>query len=222
MKQKLDRLFIVAHLLTALYVYLLGWWALAVIPVVLLLFALGQGAFAHRIFTHGSMTVGKRGSFIGHLIFNMCAWGSALTFGAIHRMHHRYSGTEQDPHEPRYIGKWNMLIGNWNLVTDLKWFKRKYKSDPQAAWFHKHYFTIAWIGMPLFAPLTAASFWLRYLLLVVVHDGDDEDTSQDKWWLWPLLLGDEMHNVHHKSATKAKHHNLDMCYWTGRLLQLLR
>lgn len=221
MKQKLDLLFIVAHVVTIGYVLLLGWWSLLLIPACIVLFALGQGAFAHRIFTHDTIKISPTASVIGHTIFNMCAWGSALTFGAIHRMHHRYSGTENDPHEPNIIGKWRTFIGDFNLHSDLRWFKRKYKNDPIAAWFHRNYFKVAWIGLPIFAPLTAASFWFRYLLLVVVHDGPEDETAQDKVWLWPLLVGDEMHEMHHKNATLVKHHNFDVIwYWTEVLKRI--
>ena len=221
MRQKLNYLFIAGHIVTLLYIFLLGWWSLVLLPVSLLLFALGQGAFAHRIFTHKAMDISPRAHWIGHFIFNMCGWGSALVFGSIHKMHHRYSGTENDPHEPRYQGKWNVFLGNYNLCTDKKFFKREYKK-PHAAWFHKNYFKLAWLFIPIFGPLTAISFWLRYLLLVVVHDGEEDgDTARNKWWLWPLLLGDEMHYEHHRSATRAKLHNLDMVYYSGCLLKLI-
>lgn len=214
MKKKLDLLFVFAHIITAIYIYFIGWWALAFIPFALIVFHAGQGAFAHRIFTHNTRTISPNAHWVGHFLFNFCGWGSALVFGSIHRMHHKYNGTEMDPHEPKYVGHWNIFLGRYKLCTDKRFFRIAYKY-PHAAWFHKNYFKIATIGLPLFAPVTAAGFWLRFLLLDVVHSDDESegsDTSTDKWWLWPVLLGDEAHNLHHRSATLAKHHNLDFIY----------
>jgi fatty-acid desaturase len=223
LKRQLDLLFITGHLITALYIYLLGWWSLALLPFALLVFHTGESAFAHRIFTHNSMQISKWGHFVGHLCFNACAWGSALTFGVIHNSHHRFNGTEKDPHEPKYVGKWNIFLGRLNpdFEIDRRFFRRK-SGEPYAMWFHKHYFTIAWLMMPIFAPVFALSFWMRYALLVMVHDGDEGmDTSVDKWWLWPMLLGDEAHNLHHRSATTARHHRFDLVYMCMRLLKAI-
>lgn len=223
MKRKLDLLFIAAHILTAVYVYFLGWWALLLIPYALAMFHTGESAFAHRIFTHSSIQISKRAHAVGHFIFNGVGWGSALVFGSIHNAHHRYNGTEKDPHEPKHVGKWNIFLGNLNTESniDMRFFKRKF-NDPYAAWFHKNYFKIAWIFMPIFAPVLVAGFWLRYALLVMVHsDDENEDTSVDKKWLWPVLLGDEAHNLHHRAATTAKHHNFDFVYLCMKFLKAI-
>jgi len=218
LKEKLDRLFIVAHILTAIYIYLLSWWALLFIPFALIIFHAGQGAFAHRIFTHNAATISDRAHWIGHFLFNFCGWGSALVFGSIHKMHHKYNGTEHDPHEPKYVGHWNIFLGRYNLCTDKIFFKNAYKK-PYAAWFHKNYFKIAWAGMPIFAPVIASGFWFRFLLLDLVHRNDEEDTSKNCWWLWPILLGDEAHNTHHSRSYLAKHHNLDFIYFCIKVLE---
>lgn len=226
MKKKLDLLFIVGHILTILYAYFLGWWALLMIFFAILLFHAAHGAFAHRIFTHdvdkSSSKLSNRAHWIGHFLFNMCGWGSALSFGSIHRIHHKHSGTELDPHEPKIVGKWNLFIGNYCLSADKRFFKIKYKS-PYAAWFHKNYFKIAWIGMPFFAPVFAVGFWMRYLLLVVVHPDHENspETAKDRWWLWPILLGDETHELHHKRSYLSKHHNLDFVYLCVKIWQII-
>lgn len=186
------------------------------IPFALIVFHAGHGAYAHRIFTHDadkSMTVlSNRAHWLGHFLFNMTGWGSALTFGAIHRAHHKFSGTEEDPHEPKFAGKWNLFVGNYNFDNYDKRFIRLRSSAPYASWFHKNYFTVAWLGMPIFAPVFAAAFWLRYVLLVMVHPDDDAPTARDCWYLWPILWGDEAHELHHLKAYGAKHHNLDFVY----------
>jgi fatty-acid desaturase len=224
LKKKIDALFIAGHVLTVIYACLLGWWALLMIPFAMFVFHAGHGAFAHRIFTHDadktSCAISNRSHWIGHFLFNMCGWGSALTFGAIHRQHHKYSGTKHDPHEPKFVGKWNLFIGNYQLTADRRFFRLKIKS-PYAQWFHKNYFKIAWLCMPLFAPVFALGFWMRYILLVMVHPKDDVPTARDCWWLWPILLGDEAHDLHHSRSYLAKHHNFDFVYLCVKMFKVI-
>lgn len=220
LKKKLDRLFIVGHLLTALYIYLLGWWALLLFPYAMIIFHAGHGAFAHRIFTHNADKsfgeLSNRGHLLGHVLFNMCGWGSALVFGSIHVEHHKHAGTEQDPHEPNIQGKWNLLWGNYCLTTNKRFFKARYDA-PYAKWFHKNYFKVAWRLMPIAAPVFALGFWLRYVLLVMVHPNETDPTAADRWWLWPVLIGDETHELHHDKPTGIKHHNFDIVYYLSKI-----
>ena len=227
MKDRLNHLHIVAHLLTLLYVFLLGWWALLIIPFALVVFHLGQSAYAHRIFTHSVNinALSPRAHFIGQFLSTLCGWGSPLSFATIHRVHHAHSGTEKDPYEPKYVGRLNVLLGRYDLKTkvDLRFFRRAYKR-PYAAFFHKNYFTVAWLSMVLFAPVFVAGFWLRYVGIVMIHEGgpeDSVDTSVDKFWLWPLLWGDEAHELHHEKSYLARHHKLDIIYWFVRLYQII-
>lgn len=224
LKKKLDRLFIAGHIVTALYAYFLGWWALLLLPYAMIIFHAGHGAYAHRIFTHnanGTMsTISNRGHLLGHILFNMCGWGSALVFGAIHVEHHQHSGTEKDPHEPKHIGKWNMFLGRYNLTSNKRFFKARYKS-PYAKWFHNNYFKVAWALLPIAAPVFALAFWLRYVLLVLVHPRNDLPTAEDRWWLWPVLVGDETHELHHQKPSGIKHHNFDFVYLCVKTLNAI-
>ena len=219
-KKKLDRLFIVGHLLTLLYVYLLGWWSLLMIPFAMIVFHIGHGAYAHRILCHNAAKISPIGHLIGNFCFNFVGWNSALVFGAIHTNHHRYAGTEKDPHEPRFYGKWNLLIGNYDYTPCKKFIKIKMK-QPYVKWFHKNYHTIAWIGMPVFAPVFALGFWMRYVLNTLVHPKEEAPTSQNQNWLWPILLGDEQHELHHKRAYLDRHHSFDFVYLCIRFLKVL-
>lgn len=224
LKKKLDRLFIFGHIITAIYAYFLGWWALLMFPYAMIIFHAGHGAYAHRIFAHNAdqamSGISNRGHLLGHILFNMCGWGSALTFGSIHVEHHKHSGTELDPHEPRYIGKWNMFLGKYCLSTNKRFFKARY-SAPYAKWFHKKYFKVALVLLPISAPVLALAFWLRYVLLVMVHPNEELPTAQDRWWLWPVLIGDETHELHHQKPSGSKHHNLDIVYLFVRALKLV-
>ena len=224
LKKKLDSLFITGHVVTAVYAYYLGWWSLLLLPYAMAVFHAGHGAYAHRIFTHNAdktcNELSNRSHLLGHLLFNMCAWGSALVFGAIHVEHHKHSGTELDPHEPKYAGKWNIFLGRYCLSTNKKFFKARYNT-PYAKWVHQNYFKVAWILLPIAAPVYVFAFWIRYVLLVLVHPREDIPTAEDRWWLWPLLVGDETHELHHNKPTAVKHHKLDFVYWCVKMFRAI-
>jgi fatty-acid desaturase len=193
----------------------------------LLVFHLGHGVFAHRYFTHRMFIISDNAKLIGHLLFTFINWGSASTFAAIHYNHHKYSGTDKDPHEWRHIGLWNTFIGNYKLNYDKTIFKNSLKQK-YAKFFHKNYFKILVIGMPLMAPVTALAFWLRAISIILGHSdiGDtsnrrNNDTSVNAWYLYPILWGDEAHTEHHNNLRLPKLHNYDLIYYLSLILRKL-
>lgn len=70
----------------------------------------------HRWLSHNMFEVGWLGSTI--LLWSMVASGLArpASYVAGHRMHHKHSDTERDPHHTK-LGFWNSLVGNFNTKT---------------------------------------------------------------------------------------------------------
>jgi len=68
----------------------------------------------------------------------ICGGRSALTWAAVHRMHHNHSDTDQDPHSPIYKGIWNVLTSKWKV----EYIPRKHINDliknPRLVFFHRH------------------------------------------------------------------------------------
>ena len=100
----------------------------------------------HRYFAHRTF---KTSRFFQALLA-FCAETSAqkgvLWWAANHRIHHKYSDTDQDPHSKKKHGFWESHLGwilsadheptRYDLVKDLAKF-------PELVWLNKHYLTPA-------------------------------------------------------------------------------
>lgn len=113
----------VAVLAAAYGIFGFSWLNLAMTATLIIVSGLGITAGYHRLFTHKSF-VAKRPlkialAFAGSLAFE----GDVISWVANHRMHHRYSDREGDPHTPvrpngtaleRWNGFWHSHMG-WLL-----------------------------------------------------------------------------------------------------------
>ena len=107
--------------------------------------------FMHRAWTHRSWIPNKYLNCIALLIYSIGCTTKSVIWCSVHRKHHRFSDTEQDPHSPYYKGKlhvmFNMYKMNW--PNDLEYAK-DLLNDPLHAWFYIHYWTInlvLWFGL---------------------------------------------------------------------------
>ena len=64
----------------------------------------------HRSISHNAVVLPKWLEFIGLFLGGLSLQGSALSWAATHRQHHRYYGTEKDPHSPKAMGVWYIQI----------------------------------------------------------------------------------------------------------------
>lgn len=127
----------------------------------------------HRLFSHRCCTVtpGLRWAIAG--AGAMAAQGTPLLWAAYHRMHHRFSDAEGDPHSP-YVpqtgwrGLWHAHTG-WILdyypPADWERYVPDLLDDPVLASVHRH--AIAWIWLGALVPAAigglASASWLGAL-----------------------------------------------------------
>src|SRR5262249_1321495 len=121
-----------AHLLSALAVFYLGWchfswWTIALALLWFALCGLAITAGYHRLFSHVSYKAHPvlRGFY---LLFGAASFqNSALRWSADHRTHHRQTDRDEDPYDIR-AGFWWAHIGwvffksfqpDWSCVRDL-------------------------------------------------------------------------------------------------------
>lgn len=133
---------IIAHLaLIPLLVYGTWWQWLIAVFVYFLNGCLGMTMTYHRLLTHRSWNCPKFLEYLFTIFAGIGMTGSAISWVAVHRAHHRYSDTEKDPHSPKHKG--------WFWTHWLSMFAKvdaRYTPDllrqPFYVWQHKHYFTI--------------------------------------------------------------------------------
>lgn len=177
----------------------------------------------HRYFTHRSF----KASSIVEVIFLtfglICGGRSALTWAAVHRMHHAKSDTENDPHSPVYVGKWKVITSRWNVQK----IPRKYVTDllknPRVRFFHKHriglhllYSVLVLLigGISAWLVLVAIPFvlaWLGFGLLNWLAHKDGEPVDVPIMNL--IAPGEGWHKYHHDHPMAYRLHRYDIAGW---------
>lgn len=214
-KQKLLTLIIVCAIAVVVLPFYIniGWEALAIIPLVCYLTkGIGSEIGAHRLWTHRSFTTSALVERLLLVLDTLAVEGSVVAFVGIHRLHHMYSDTSDDPHWTNR-GWWAVTFYqhgtakfNFKVIKDLL-------ADPWLMFQHKHYFKIqAVIMLTLLAVSPTvlwyysvnafASIWINYLVNVVCHtwgtnDNNQTNNSKNNRWADVFLLGVGQHNTHH-------------------------
>lgn len=195
-----------------------------------------QTFFLHRYAAHQTYTTTKfweRVFYVFTWIFQGSHYLSAYGYGIMHRMHHAYADTEQDPHSPKYdesimkmMWKTKTIYGAINtgkMQVDEKFTK----NVPQWKWFdvfaRSWVSRIGWGAVYFWVYYTYADVWWLWLLLPVqflmapVHgviinwfahkygyvSFKVSDTSKNLLPFDFLMLGESYHNNHHKHGSRA-------------------
>jgi stearoyl-CoA desaturase (delta-9 desaturase) len=104
-----------------------GWTDLGLLLSMYVLTALGITVGFHRLFVHRSFETYAWVKFIWAVLGSMAVQGSLFNWVALHRRHHQFSDTANDPHSPRHegTGVLALLKGFWH--AHIGWF---FQADP--------------------------------------------------------------------------------------------
>lgn len=195
-----------------------------------------QTFFLHRYASHKAFTMSPFAEKVFYVltwIFQGSNYLSPFGYGTMHRMHHAYADTENDPHSPMYDETiWNMMwktktiysqIANGKLVPDArftdgvpKWdaFDRIARSWPSR---------LFWGALYVLFYINFATAWWMFLLLPLhflmspIHGAiinwfahkygyrnfEVRDTSMNFLPFDFLMMGESYHNNHHKHGSRA-------------------
>lgn len=132
------------------------WWQIISITVI--------STGYHRYFSHRSFSAGVWYEYYVLMIGSLTGSGSLLGWAGVHRMHHRYSDTENDPHSPRYKGIWKVFTSTFE-VPPIKYSSVKdLLKNPRVMFFHRHHRKIRLLTFLLGAGLLPFPW---FLVLVV-------------------------------------------------------
>jgi stearoyl-CoA desaturase (delta-9 desaturase) len=222
------------HLLAlyGLYVFGFSWAGLALaIGSYYWRMFLVTGAY-HRYFSHRTYKTSRWFQFVLAFLGGMCAQKGALWWAEHHRIHHKYSDNERDPHSMKLYGFWWSHLG-WilsheytldpkdNHVGDLMQY-------PELRWLDEHYWTpVALYGGLLYGlgELSHRSglwflTWGLFVSTVLLWNGtfcinslshwrgrrrfETSDASKNNMILAILTLGEGYHNNHHYYQSCAR------------------
>ncbi|WMJ74175.1 acyl-CoA desaturase [Cytophagaceae bacterium ABcell3] len=137
-----------------------------------------QSVFHHRYAAHNifSMSRGwEKAFYIGCFICQGSSYISAGAYGIMHRLHHAYTDTEQDPHSPRHTG--NALLMMWQTRNNyINIYKGKTPVDKK---FTK--------GLPSWDAFDKiAHNWVSRLIWAAIYTGLYVWFATD-WWMFLFL-----------------------------------
>ena len=206
---------------------------------------LATTVYLHRVLAHRSLTVRPPVAFVFRVILWITTGISPRAWVAVHRRHHAFSDTPQDPHSPVVLGFWAVQLGNVRLYRDTirdGVTVGKYSRDLPPDRFDRMLFDRALLGLgigvvllvavlgPLAGLLAAGIHTLAYLGIsaavnAVGHTYGkrpyDNLATNNQWLAW-ISGGEGLHNNHHAAPTSARFSlargQADPGWWLIRLL----
>jgi stearoyl-CoA desaturase (delta-9 desaturase) len=220
----------VIHLMALAAPFTFSWSGLAVFAFLWWVSgSVGIGFTYHRLLTHRGFKVPKWLEYVGTVCGMLMSEGGAITWVAMHRIHHAQSDKPgQDLHTPK-DGFWWSHFG-W-IVTRLdmgaREMERKFAPELVADPVHRvlnrlHVFPNILLGFLLFA-LGGWSWliWGMFVRLVVglnttwfvnsathtwgYRTFETPEDSRNLWWVGLLAWGEGWHNNHHAFQRSARH-----------------
>src|SRR5688572_6188755 len=238
------------HLLAIPVLFTFSWQNLAALIIVYwIVGSLGIGLGWHRLLTHRSFKAPKWLEYTLTILGTMSMQDAPDKWVATHRMHHKFTETESDPHSTR-SGFWWAQIG-WVVFGtaqdhDAETFKRfipDLLKDPVHVLIARFYLIpIIISGVLLFMaggwPLVVWGVFGRVVVgwhttwfvnslshLYGSRPHDTGDRSTNNWFVAILTFGEGWHNNHHMSPTSARHglkwYQFDMNWIAIRILEKL-
>tara|TARA_R110000822_G_scaffold44494_4_gene119361 strand:+ start:3004 stop:3750 length:747 start_codon:yes stop_codon:yes gene_type:complete len=199
---------VVWHLLTSdLWLPTLSVGVLLYFPVI----QFGQSSGYHKLFAHNSFEPVAWYPALATLIASISFFGDPLASAMAHRLHHKYSGGDKDPHNPQhgvfhaYIGwiaKWKPSTADTRVIADLvrkyPWMTtyRKYELLVPILFHTTMFFFAGWLFYPVaLACVLAVNNGL--LVNALSHDhitGDAADLKILARFINPIFLHKRHHN----------------------------
>ncbi len=191
--------------------------------------SLGIGVGFHRLMTHRGFKT-PRWLERTLAIFGMLALqGSPLAWVTTHRIHHKFTETDKDPHSPRTGGFWAhigwVLIGTsqWHSKATVKKYVPDLMKDPFIVNVSKVYWVTSFVlgGILLLIGGWQMVLWGIFLRTVfgwhttwLVNSAthmwgsrrfETRDDSTNNGLIAVLSFGEGWHNNHHAHPTSARH-----------------
>ena len=192
--------------------------------------------FLHRYASHGAFTMSATAEkvfFVLTWIFQGSNYLSAYGYGVMHRMHHAFADTPDDPHSPKYDESiWKMMWKTKTLYSAIA--NKKIDIEPRfiegvPEWTPFDKFARSWVSRIFWGALYigvyylyADQLWLWLFLpmqfaLSPIHGAiinwfahkygyrnyEVGDTSRNFLPFDFLMMGESYHNNHHKNGSRA-------------------
>ncbi|MGF1480234.1 MAG: acyl-CoA desaturase [Cyanophyceae cyanobacterium] len=220
---------VVIHLmaLLALFPSNFSWRAIGIAFVLYIITGgLGITLGYHRLVAHRSFQTPKWLEYFFVFCGTLACQGGPIDWIGLHRIHHKHSDTEPDPHDSNR-GFWWSHVG-WMLFKipadkDIPRYTQDIANDPVYQFFQKYFLPIQivfgllllWLGgwptviWGIFVRL-ALVFHFTWFVNSATHrfgykSHESHDNSRNCWWVALLTFGEGWHNNHHAYQYSARH-----------------
>lgn len=180
----------------------------------------------HRLATHRSFEAPKVVEYFFIFLGTLACQGGPFEWVGLHRVHHKYSDNEPDPHDSNQGFWWShmgwMLFENpademaKSYIKDIEndsfyQFCQKFMVPIQVALGLILFFSGGWsfVIWGIFARLVVV-FHCTWLVNSATHkfgyqSHESNDNSRNCWWVAALTFGEGWHNNHHAYQYSARH-----------------
>ena len=204
--------------------------------------------YLHRALAHKALTLHPIMAWTCKLVLWLSTGMKAREWVAVHRKHHAYTDTVQDPHSPKIYGWLKVQLANaamYRRVARTKGTVEKYARDlPRDRW-DRFVFDRAFVGLGLGIAMLIWIFgpWLGVVAAVVHmafylgiggavngighHFGRRpyDNSATNLHWLAMVSGGEGYHNNHHAAPTSARlslhRGEVDFGWWAIKLASLI-
>lgn len=189
----------------------------------------------HRYFCHGSFTCSQGVEWFLLFCSIFAVGGGPLYWSALHRTHHKYADTDNDPHRPFDQPILSFLHCNDRTRAEIDWsIVRDLVDKPGVILLAEHYGKI-YFGILLLVGLINLKFCLYFLVIpgimvlwatglinVLGHlwgyrNFDTPDNTRNNTWLNLFTFGGGLHHNHHyrprSYTTQVKWYEHDLAGW---------
>lgn len=186
----------------------------------------GASILLHRYYSHNQFKVPKWFEYIGLCMLAVACVRSPIGWVASHRMHHRYSDKEGDPHSPKHVGFWKVLTTTWSVERiPLRYAKDLYHNKA-LVFFHRHWLKIlitVWVVSFLISPYFFIGFALIPFVFAKIGFGlintfGHKDGPTNAPWLNIMVAGEGYHKNHHKDVQRVRLGKWDTGGWLAEKL----
>lgn len=213
---------IAAHLsVPVLFIYGQWWQFLVVALVYFFNGCVGMTMTYHRLLSHRSFETGSWFRIFGVLCATIGLTGTAVSWVAIHREHHRYTDTEKDPHSPKFKGWLRTHFFSMFVKVHPRYVRDLYQ-DGFLAFQHRYYYMInfAYAGtLYLIDPFAVVYAWLVPAAVLwnagssIVSLSHRDGHAHNDWIFALLVWGEGYHTNHHTNPALSRFGRLDLAGW---------
>ena len=241
---------VVIHIAAIAAIPFFSWDAFAVCMVMLFTIpVIGVNLTYHRLLTHRAFKVPKWFEYILASVGAMTAEGPTMIWVAEHRLHHRFSDENGDPHNSRK-GFWHAHMTHLFYHKDFEdkeeqWMKYvpDLASQKYYRFLNKYWLLYTLLPVPFLLYFGGISYlmWGGFVRIALTlhitwfvnsashmwgyQSHKTNDNSKNCWWVGLLAAGEGWHNNHHAYPSCAAHGRrwweFDLTYMIIRFFEII-